>query len=85
MPLISCPDCSQQVSDAALACPRCARPLSAALPTVHRKNPTLLGCKVVGALVALGGVVTGCGGISAFGYIAAGAGVLIFIVGRFGD
>lgn len=29
MPLVVCPDCGQEVSDAAEACPRCARPLSA--------------------------------------------------------
>ncbi len=28
MTLIQCPDCGQQVSDAAVACPRCARPIA---------------------------------------------------------
>lgn len=29
MPLITCPDCSSQVSDAAPACPKCGRPIAA--------------------------------------------------------
>lgn len=28
MPLIACPDCSTEVSDLAIACPRCARPIA---------------------------------------------------------
>jgi TM2 domain-containing membrane protein YozV len=28
MPLIACPDCSTQVSDAAPACPKCGRPMT---------------------------------------------------------
>ncbi len=28
MPLITCPDCSSQVSDAAPACPKCGRPIA---------------------------------------------------------
>lgn len=32
MPLIACPDCQQQVSDAAPACPRCGRPIAAPPP-----------------------------------------------------
>jgi hypothetical protein len=30
MALIVCPDCESQVSDQALACPKCARPMAAA-------------------------------------------------------
>ncbi len=32
MPLMACPDCGQDVSDLAAACPRCARPIAALQP-----------------------------------------------------
>jgi hypothetical protein len=60
MALIACPDCGQQVSDAAPACPRCGRPrLGIAgttapvvvAPTIwNSRNAGCLGC---GALILL--------------------------------
>jgi predicted amidophosphoribosyltransferase len=38
MPLVTCPDCGRSVSDAAAACPACARPLAA--PPVQTVAPT---------------------------------------------
>jgi hypothetical protein len=38
MPLITCPDCSTEVSDAAPACPKCARPM----PKAVKPEETLL-------------------------------------------
>lgn len=39
MPLIICPDCSSQVSDAAPACPKCGRPLRQAQPVAVYVKP----------------------------------------------
>jgi len=33
MALVTCPDCSSQVSDAAPACPKCGRPFAVVAPT----------------------------------------------------
>lgn len=39
MALISCPDCGTQVSDAAAACPKCARPISHRMPAQAAPAP----------------------------------------------
>jgi uncharacterized membrane protein YvbJ len=36
MPLVTCPDCGQQVSDQAAACPQCARPLGQQIASLGR-------------------------------------------------
>lgn len=36
MPLITCPDCSAQISDAASACPMCNRPMENVLAAQRR-------------------------------------------------
>ena len=55
MTLIACPDCGNQVSDAAPACLRCGRPINVRKPVPSPLAPTLL----VGALL-------GCGSCAAF-------------------
>ena len=37
MSLINCPECGHEVSNEAVACPNCGRPLAAPAPTIHRK------------------------------------------------
>lgn len=37
MSLMNCPECGHEVSNEAIACPNCGRPLSAPPPTIHRK------------------------------------------------
>jgi hypothetical protein len=37
MALVNCPECGHEVSNEAVACPNCGRPLSAPTPTIHRK------------------------------------------------
>lgn len=48
MALINCPDCGTEVSDAAAACTKCARPITPAAPTV-RSSPAAQKKKGVGA------------------------------------
>ena len=40
MALINCPDCGTEVSDAAAACPKCARPIASAVAHVGSTPPT---------------------------------------------
>jgi hypothetical protein len=52
----------------------------------------VVGCKVVGALLMLGGMLSGCGGcmsssadMTIAGALGFAAGAVIFVVGRFGQ
>lgn len=60
MALIACPDCGGQVSDQALACPHCGRPLQTvpSLQVLRREAHTLQslakGCGCLVILFALG-------------------------------
>lgn len=54
MPLVTCPDCEKQVSDAAPACPHCGRPMRAT--TIEQTGK---GYKVV-ELLAGAGFIVGC-------------------------
>jgi hypothetical protein len=51
MPLITCPDCGTEMSDAAPACPKCARP--AIRKTPESSHRTRNGCLAVGALIVV--------------------------------
>lgn len=44
MALIKCPDCGTEVSDRAVACPKCARPVS---PPKKKKSSFASGCLIV--------------------------------------
>ncbi len=74
MPLITCPDCSSQVSDAAPSCPKCGRPIALqpvqvtaardqAPIAVYVKQPTswvTWGCGGLMALGCFGGIIGNC-------------------------
>lgn len=51
MPLIACPDCGTQASDAAAACPKCARPIAAPAPAVSPPAKTRPLAKVGAAFI----------------------------------
>ena len=59
MPLIVCPDCQTQVSDQALACPKCARPLSAA--EAEKKGSSAVSGATAGFIAGFTLVWGGCG------------------------
>ncbi len=79
MALITCPDCGRQVSDAAAACPQCARPLMRPLAPMARPTPSGGGFPIwlIVILVAVGGIVLIIGTLAVLGiagmrkYIAA--------------
>jgi hypothetical protein len=67
MPLVQCPDCGKEHSDAAPACPHCGRPTGAASPgrttpqTVYVKkktSPAAWGCLTVIVVGVLGGIIS---------------------------
>lgn len=85
MALVNCSECNREVSDAAASCPGCGHPLRA--PAKSNGKPT----KVVrsggmyegiGFLLIVAGIFMGIAGQAGAG-IAAGAGFIIFLVGRF--
>lgn len=71
MTLITCPDCGTEVSDAAVACPKCARPIASTPPAAFVVAPLPIpigidgkqgagcvanGLRIVGVCLALLGV-----------------------------
>ena len=58
MPLISCPDCTTQVSAEAPACPKCGHPFSA--QTVQATGKKWKALQFVGALLLGVGLLTTC-------------------------
>lgn len=66
MPLVPCPDCGKQHSDAATACPNCGRPTGASAASPDRpqivkiqKRPSVLGigCMAIIGLAVFGGII----------------------------
>lgn len=55
MGLITCPDCNSEISDAAVACPKCGRPTNpgSSVPHVNEKSPIPL----PGLILAVVGVI----------------------------
>lgn len=81
MTLIRCPDCGRSVSDRALACPNCARPLAGARAGLapyagfeYRSERTLFGWPLVHAVYGPTGVggLRPARGVFAFGNVAVG-------------
>lgn len=70
MALVTCPDCSNQVSDSAPACPKCGRPFGAParetatlgvpLTTTQGTSKRLKGHILISALLFWGGMLTMC-------------------------
>ncbi len=96
MPLIQCPDCSQQVSDQAPACLRCGRPLAHG-PALLQDTPVVrtvgagVRYKVIGALLTIAGMVAGMFIGAAFDHVLGVGllfmlpGVALFLYGRMHD
>jgi hypothetical protein len=94
MPLMPCPACSTEVSDAALACPRCAHPLNPAPATrpvtveqtskKYKKAQVLSVAMLVTAtllLVSSGGVGTAQVGLGTVMFLA---GLVVYLYSRVG-
>jgi len=74
MALITCPDCTTEISDAAVACPKCARPMAAkkAVDAAGKGGmslPTAVGIGMIGL-----GVYMFFGQNSVFGIVLGGFG-----------
>lgn len=84
MALILCPECGTEVSDQAIACPKCARPLREAspeAPTVTKRAGAPWEMWGFGLIAA--GVVLGITGLGGFAAALIAVGFVVFIVGRF--
>ncbi len=88
MPLVTCRDCGSQVSDQALACPKCGRPMTQARPGPPKTTLTKpAGCflQLVALFLMLSGLglcIEGGSGGWFFGVLLIVGGVWLFIVGR---
>ena len=51
--LVVCPECQNQISDSATACPKCGKPLTPVSPGVLHQSFKLSGCFSVVALLAV--------------------------------
>ena len=84
MALIPCLECGTEVSDLAMACPKCARPLreaSSETPVVTKRAGAPWEMWGFG-LIAVG-IVLGIAGMGGFAGALIAVGFMIFIVGRF--
>ena len=80
MALIRCPDCGNEVSDAAPSCPKCGRP-SNPVQTIEKTGKRFKGQMLVAVGLVIFGPITcmaGAGGESTTG---AGIGMLMFFGG----
>jgi len=91
MALIKCAECGKEVSDKAAACPGCGAPIAAVSPPQVSLAPasharvTRTGAKWegIGFVLIVIGIVVGMAASPTLGWVAALAGVVVFIVGRF--
>ncbi len=82
MALVTCPDCSRDVSSGAANCPHCGRPMavfSAGAVQTRRKGGKFEG---IGFLLILGGIAA-CFADGALGAITILVGFVVFLIGRF--
>lgn len=95
MALIHCPDCGREVSDAATACPQCARPIRVTAPsgpvTVSRLQHSVrarsasAAVKFVCFVMIVVGICAGIAGAGVWAGVMAGAGFVGFVLARFSD
>jgi hypothetical protein len=89
MALIKCPDCGKNVSSNAEACIGCGAPLKRQKTRTDNVKVTSKRAagsyEAIGTLLILGGMVTAMatGPDNHIGGLAAGAGALVFFLGRF--
>src|SRR4051794_9912175 len=73
MPLVTCPDCSKQISDRVRACPQCGRPLRRQLSAGTKRWQTT---RTVVIAVFFGGLVLIVAGVSVPNQTVGGIGML---------
>lgn len=96
MGLIVCPDCEKEISDQALNCPNCGRPMkkteekekpSVNISIVRSKGGVFEGLGtlliIVGIFLVIYGASTNASGKIGTGLIAGFLGFIIFLIGRF--
>ena len=55
MGLITCPDCNSEISDAAVACPKCGRPTNPGLTVPYAKEKSII--PMPGLILVVVGVI----------------------------
>lgn len=96
MPLIVCPDCSRQVSDAAPSCLGCGRPFVAPHAPVGTMSSQVMvqrkggvyeaagTATIIGGMaVATFGFIGGSSAVGTLGLVVCAVGFVVFMVGRF--
>lgn len=79
MGLIKCPECQTEISDQALACPKCGAPQVAAKKAARKKKSDVQGA---GCLLILLGFVLAAGAGYMWGWVAV-IGLVILVIGFF--
>jgi hypothetical protein len=84
MALLRCEDCGREVSDVAVACPNCGRPIAAQIGPPRaiqtRATNTIAGLKTIGGLMAVAGVIVFAAS-SAIGSFGPLLGIMLLLVG----
>jgi hypothetical protein len=82
MALVACPDCEQQISSSAAACPNCGRPMFAVTGKVVQTQRRGGKYEGVGFLMIIAGMRL-CFANGVLGGITVLLGFIVFLIGRF--
>jgi hypothetical protein len=87
--LVSCPDCSREVSAMAVSCPQCGRPMAATViektGKTYKQRQLIAGLlMIIGVIFIIIGIGSESSGTSVFGALLMAVGLITYLTARVG-